>query len=213
MSHGLPILPTTVVGSYAHPSWFYAAKELMEVDRFGPVDIAETFDDAVDRAILDQEEAGLDVISDGEMRRASFVWAFASRMTGLRDGGAPRRMGPMSLDMRNVQETTGPVGVPDGMGAVEEFVYASKRTSRPIKIPLPGPFALTTFIRPVEHYTDRTHLAEAFVPALEPRDQGAGRRRMHVDPARRTGHTRAMPPTTRTRPRTSPACSTNASTA
>ena len=121
VSHGLPLLPTTVVGSYAHPSWFYAAKELMEAGRFGPVDIEETFDDAVDRAILDQEQAGLDVISDGEMRRASFVWAFASRMTGLRDGGAPRKMGPMSLDMRNVQETTGPVGVPNGMGAVEEF--------------------------------------------------------------------------------------------
>ena len=39
MPHGLPILPTTVVGRYAHPSWFYAAKELMEADRFGPVDI------------------------------------------------------------------------------------------------------------------------------------------------------------------------------
>ena len=127
-----------MVGSYAHPSWFYAAKELMEADRFGPVDIAETFDDAVDHAILDQDEAGLDVISDGEMRRASFVWAFASRMTGLRDGGAPRKMGPMSLDMRNVQETIGPVGVPNGMGAVEEFAYASTRTTTPIKIPLPG---------------------------------------------------------------------------
>ncbi len=39
MPHGLPILPTTVVGSYAHPSWFYGAKELMEAGRFGPVDI------------------------------------------------------------------------------------------------------------------------------------------------------------------------------
>lgn len=166
MPEGLPLLPTTVVGSYAHPSWFYAAKELMEAGRFGPVDVDETFDDAVDRAILDQETAGLDVISDGEMRRASFVWAFASRMTGLRDGGAPRKMGPMSLDMRNVQETTGPVGVPHGMGAVEEFTYASTRTKKPLKVPLPGPFALTTFIRPVDYYTDRTHLAEAFVPAL-----------------------------------------------
>jgi 5-methyltetrahydropteroyltriglutamate--homocysteine methyltransferase len=166
MDHGLPLLPTTVVGSYAHPSWLYAAKELIEADRFGPVDIAETFDDAVDRAIVDQEEAGLDVISDGEMRRASFVWAFASRMTGLRDAGAPRKIGPMSLDMRNVQETTGPVGVPNGMGAVAEFQYASRRTTKPIKVPLPGPFALTTFIRPVEHYADRTELAEAFVPAL-----------------------------------------------
>jgi 5-methyltetrahydropteroyltriglutamate--homocysteine methyltransferase len=162
----LPVLPTTVVGSYAQPSWFYAAKELMEADRFGPTDIAETFDDAVDRAVADQEEAGLDIISDGEMRRASFVWAFASRMTGLRDAGPLRKMGPMSLDMRSVQETTGPVGVPHGMGAVEEFEYVRTRSDRQIKVPLPGPFALTTFIRPVEHYRDRTHLAEAFVPAL-----------------------------------------------
>ena len=122
-------------------------------------------------------------------------------------------MGPMSLDMRNVQETTGPVGVPDGMGAVEEFVYASNRTSTPIKIPLPGPFALTTFIRPVEHYTDRTHLAEAFVPALNHEIKASGGGRLHVDPARRAGDTRATPPTTRTRRRTSPGCSTTASTA
>jgi 5-methyltetrahydropteroyltriglutamate--homocysteine methyltransferase len=166
MDYDLPLMPTTVVGSYAHPSWFYAAKELMDADRFGPTDVAETFDDAVDRAIADQEEAGLDIVSDGEMRRASFVWAFAARMSGLRDAGPLRKMGPMSLDMRSVQETTGPVGVPDGMGAVEEFAYARTRTAKPIKVPLPGPFALTTFIRPVEHYRDRTHLAEAFVPPL-----------------------------------------------
>ena len=94
MAADLPLLPTTVVGSYAHPSWFYAAKELMEADRFGPTDVEETFDDAVDRAIADQVEAGLDIVSDGEMRRASFVWAFASRMTGLRDAGPLRKMGP-----------------------------------------------------------------------------------------------------------------------
>src|SRR3954465_14588541 len=98
MPNGLPLLPTTVVGRYAHPSWFYAAKELMEAGRFGPVDVEETFDAAADRAIPAQAEAAPAIISDGEMRRASFVWAFASRMTGLRDGGAPRKMGPMSLD-------------------------------------------------------------------------------------------------------------------
>jgi 5-methyltetrahydropteroyltriglutamate--homocysteine methyltransferase len=166
MPSDLPLLPTTVVGSYAHPSWFFAARELMEAGRFGPTDIDETFDDAVDRAIADQVEAGLDIVSDGEMRRASFVWAFASRMTGLRDAGPLRKMGPISLDTRSVQETTGPVGVPNGMGAVDEFEYARTRTDRPVKVPLPGPFALTTFIRPVEHYRDRTELAEAFVPAL-----------------------------------------------
>ena len=124
MAADLPLLPTTVVGSYAHPSWFYAAKELMEADRFGPTDVEETFDDAVDRAIADQVEAGLDIVSDGEMRRASFVWAFASRMTGLRDAGPLRKMGPMSLDMRSVQETTGPVGVPDGAVTTVSFADA-----------------------------------------------------------------------------------------
>jgi len=38
MPYGLPLLPTTVVGSYAHPSWFHGAKELIEAGRFGPVD-------------------------------------------------------------------------------------------------------------------------------------------------------------------------------
>ena len=184
MAGDLPLLPTTVVGSYAHPSWFYAARELMDADRFGPTDVAETFDDAVDRALADQEEAGLDIVSDGEMRRASFVWAFASRMTGLRDAGPLRKMGPMSLDMRSVQETTGPVGVPHGMGAVEEFEYARSHTDRPVKVPLPGPFALTTFIRPVEHYRTRTELAEAFVPALNQEIRGlaaAGCRWIQLD--------------------------------
>jgi 5-methyltetrahydropteroyltriglutamate--homocysteine methyltransferase len=137
-----------------------------ELWRIPPQYLEEAQNDATLMAIRAQEEAGLDIVSDGEMRRASFVWAFASRMTGLRDAGPLRKMGPMSLDMRSVQETTGPVGVPDGMGAVEEFAYASSRTDRPVKVPLPGPFALTTFIRPVAHYRDRTELAEAFVPAL-----------------------------------------------
>ena len=41
----LPMGPMSLVGSYAHPSWFYAARELIEADRFGPVDVAGTFDD------------------------------------------------------------------------------------------------------------------------------------------------------------------------
>ena len=116
---------------------------------------------------LDQEEAGLDIISDGEMRRASFVWAFASRMTGLRDAGPLRKMGPMSLDMRSVQETTGPVGVPHGMGAVEEFEYVAHALGPPDQ------GAPTRAFRPHDvHPTGRAlHaiapiLAEAFVPAL-----------------------------------------------
>jgi 5-methyltetrahydropteroyltriglutamate--homocysteine methyltransferase len=166
MSERLPILPTTVIGAYAHPAWLYASKEWIASGRFGETDIAELFDDAVDRAIADQELAGIDIISDGEMRRESFVWAFAKRATGLREVDPPRKVGEIGLDLRSVWETTGPVDMPIGLGAVEELLDLRARTSRPVKISIPGPFAMTSFMRPVEHYRDRPQLAEAFVPAI-----------------------------------------------
>lgn len=166
MPQPLPILPTTVVGAYAHPSWLYAAQDWINRGQFGPTDIEETYNDAVDRAILDQESAGVDLITDGEMRRESFVWAFAKRATGLRDAGPLRKVGEIGLDLRSVWETTGPVDMPHGLGAVEEFQYLKQHTDRAIKVTMPGPFAMTTFMRPVEYYRDRPHLAEAFVPAI-----------------------------------------------
>lgn len=162
----VPVLPTAVIGSYAHPAWLYAAEDWIKRDLFGPTDIEETKNDAVDRAILDQEQAGVDIITDGEMRRGSFVWAFASRITGLRDAGPLRKVGEVGLDMRSIWETTGRIGVPNGLGAVEEYNYLKAHTNRATKISLPGPFAMTTFQKPVEYYRDRPHLAEAYVPAL-----------------------------------------------
>jgi len=59
-------LLTSVVGSHAHPGWFVAGIAAAERGELGPADLAEMLDDAVDLAIRDQEEAGIDVISDGE---------------------------------------------------------------------------------------------------------------------------------------------------
>ncbi len=166
MTAELPPLPTTVIGAHGHPAWLYASQEWIANGRFGVTDIEETYNDAVDTAMADQEIAGIDVITDGEMRRESFVWAFAKRVTGLREVDPPRKVGEIGLDQRTVWETTGPVDMPKGLGAVEEFSYLKDRTSRPTKISIPGPFAMTSFMRPVEHYRDRPHLAEAFVPAI-----------------------------------------------
>ena len=69
----LPLLPTTVVGSHARPAWWWCANEAIQQGRFGERDIAETLDHAVDMAILDQERLGIDVITDGEMRRLGGV--------------------------------------------------------------------------------------------------------------------------------------------
>jgi 5-methyltetrahydropteroyltriglutamate--homocysteine methyltransferase len=167
LPEALPLLPTTVVGSYALPSWIYAADDWMQRGLYGPIDTAETFNDAVDRAILDQEKAGVDIISDGEMRRRGFVQGFVHKISGLKNVGAPRKVGESGIDQEPVYETTGPVTVGNGIGIVEEFEYLAKNTKKQKKVALPGAFAITAWYKPVEHYKDRTELAWAFVPALK----------------------------------------------
>ena len=65
----LPILPTTVVGSHGKPGWWHVCKDLSAQGAWGPYDLEELLRDAVDIAILDQERAGVDIITDGEARR------------------------------------------------------------------------------------------------------------------------------------------------
>ncbi len=166
MADQLPILPTTVVGSYSLPSWIYASDDWIQRDLFGPVDVKERDDDAVNMAILDQQRAGIDVITDGEMRRRLFVHSFLPRMTGLKNMGAPRKTGEVGLDLEPYYETTGRVSVPQGLGIVEEFEYLKQHADRPTKVTVPGPFALTTWFKPVEYYHDRTQLAAEFVPTI-----------------------------------------------
>ena len=73
---GLPLLPTTVVGSHGIPGWVHLARNEAERGTLGAADLAETFDDATKLALLDQERAGIDVVSDGEMRRLHFIQGF-----------------------------------------------------------------------------------------------------------------------------------------
>jgi hypothetical protein len=77
-------LPTELIGSYALPSWLHIAIERVERQAdLGAADIRETLDDAVTIAVSDQERAGLDVVTDGEMRRRDFIQNFYGRLTGL----------------------------------------------------------------------------------------------------------------------------------
>ena len=184
MPNALPLLPTTVVGSYALPSWVYAADDWMQRGLYGPIDTEETFNDAVDRAIQDQEKAGIDIISDGEMRRRGFVQGFISKISGLKNVGAPRKVGEAGIDQEPVYETTGPVTVANGMGIVEEFEYLRDNTKKATKVAVPGAFAITAWYKPVEHYKDRSGLAAAFVPALKDeirRLAAAGAKYIQVD--------------------------------
>src|SRR5579884_2508564 len=144
MKNGLPLLSTSVVGSYARPAWVWTALEAAERGELGPADIKEVLDDAVDMALRDQEEAGVDVVSDGEMRRSGFFTAeFYAHLTGLRPLEPDRRWGPSGHDQQHRLLVLEPIDAPNGLGVAEEYLYARTRTDRPLKSTLPGPFTLS----------------------------------------------------------------------
>src|SRR6267378_3414824 len=81
---GLPLLPTTFVGSYPRPSWFthqLAGRDIW--DAFKQRAHQEAFEDAVRTTLKDQEQAGVDVVSDGELRRDNDVDYFLARIPGV----------------------------------------------------------------------------------------------------------------------------------
>ena len=94
------LIPTSTIGSYAPPSWLCVTLEAIERGELGETDINETFDDAVRIAIDDQERAGVDIITEGEMRRQDFVLGFYERLAGLQQLPAPRTQGPDGHDQR-----------------------------------------------------------------------------------------------------------------
>src|ERR1700690_3533261 len=89
----LPLLPTSLVGSYSQPEWLIDRKKLAgrfpprvrakELWRGAPELLEEAQDDATRIAILDQEGAGLDIVTDGEMRRESYSNRFATALEGV----------------------------------------------------------------------------------------------------------------------------------
>lgn len=162
-------MATSVVGSHARPGWLDLAVAAAGRDELGPVDIREVQDDAVDAALRDQEDAGIDIPSDGEMRRAGFFTAeFYRHLTGVEALPSARRLGAGGHDQQHRLRVLERIGSPDGLGVVEEFRYASGRTSRPLKVTLPGPFTLSGRLTygTGEVYPDRIAVAEAFVPIL-----------------------------------------------
>ena len=168
MPESLPILPTSVIGSHAYPSWMWTALEAVDAGKYGVTDKQELFDDAVNIAILDQERAGIDIISDGEMRRWYFVQSFYRRMGGLERLEPLRKVGLYSYDSVPRYRPTGRVTIPKGLGIVEEFEYLKKHTARRVKATCPGPVTLSIHIRikDKEFYRDRTELYWEFVPVI-----------------------------------------------
>ena len=77
------LLPTSVVGSHGLPGWVWLAREAMEAGRLGAVDLRELMEDATQAALLDQERAGVDVLTTGEMMRVRFIIGLDRKSTRL----------------------------------------------------------------------------------------------------------------------------------
>ncbi|MGQ4810399.1 2-hydroxypropyl-CoM lyase [Candidatus Entotheonellaceae bacterium PAL068K] len=185
----LPILPTTVVGSHAKPGWWHTCKGLVDDGAWGPYDLEELLDDAVDIAILDQERAGIDIITDGESRRLDgYVDGYYRIINGIRPRPAVRKAGPWGYDQQTRYEATGNIQAPEGLGIVQEFAYLMVHTQKPTKVTCAGPLTFGSRIRPNQIYQDVVKIAEEFAQVINTELKGlvnAGARFIQIDePAR-----------------------------
>ncbi len=146
----LPLLPTMGVGSYASPGWFIAGRRMIRDDRFGADDIAEMFDDATRFVVADQIDAGVDIFTDGELRRQRFVFEMFDRIEGLDRTTPGRKLGIPGYDMAPAFVAGGPLTSPEGFGVIGDFVALKKLLpDRPLKIAIPGPLTFGMSIEPV----------------------------------------------------------------
>lgn len=163
------LLPTTVVGSYATPGWMWTALEEVKQGKYGVTDIKELYDDAVKIAIFDQEKAGVDIISDGEMRRFFFVQNYYKRFTGLAPIEPLRKTGLYGYDSPVRYRPVEKIKVPEGLGVVEEYRFLRQNTQKPIKVTVAGPLTLTIHIHLEKndpYYKDRLELAYEFAEVV-----------------------------------------------
>ena len=172
MNYPTHLLPTTVVGSYPQPDWLVnrpmlskvvPRTRMTEIWRIPEPFLEEAQDDATILAIRDMERAGIDIITDGEMRRESYSNRFATALEGLdlaRPGEVKTRSGQMTPVPRVVGKLrrTRPVELRD-----MQFLRA--HTDRPAKITLPGPFTLGQQAKN-EHYKDDEEMAMDFAVAV-----------------------------------------------
>jgi len=164
----LPLIPATVVGSHGKAGWWYAAVKAHEAGQMGPGDLEETLDDAADTAIRDMERAGLDVITDGEVRRLDgYVDSYYTIIKGIGALPVRRKEGPWGYDQQTRYEATGRIETPPGgLGIIKEFEYLKAHTTRRVKATCAGPLTFGSRIHPGKLYKGVVDVAERFAEVI-----------------------------------------------
>jgi 5-methyltetrahydropteroyltriglutamate--homocysteine methyltransferase len=169
----LPLLPTSLVGSYAQPEWLIDRAKLAgrfpprvrakELWRIPPEHLAEAQDDATIVAIRLQEEAGLDIVTDGEIRRESYSNHFATALDGV-DVDNPGTALDRSGHPNPVPRIVGPIARPQPV-EVTDLQFLRAHTDRTVKITVPGPFTMSQQAQN-EHYPDAESAAMGYAAAV-----------------------------------------------
>src|SRR5215510_4873017 len=148
-----PTLLTAVVGSYAMPGWLERAKNDYLHRRISRHDLEEIHDAAVKAAIKDQEAAGVDIVSDGELRRDNMIDHFTTRLPGVQIDHASKKF------YYDFYDAAVRGRLPTGsLGLVEEYRFLRRYTERRVKVSVTGPLSLVKRIRN-EYYQSEEALA------------------------------------------------------
>ncbi|MGW0199137.1 hypothetical protein [Nonomuraea sp. NPDC003201] len=167
------ILPTSLVGSYPQPEWLIDRARLAgrfpprvrarELWRIPPEHLAQAQDDATELAIRAQERAGLDILTDGEMRRESYSNHFATALEGV-DLDNPGTALDRSGHPNPVPRIVGPIRRPAPV-QVGDLRFLRARTDRPVKMTVPGPFTMSQQAQN-DHYPDAEAAAMDYAAAV-----------------------------------------------
>jgi 5-methyltetrahydropteroyltriglutamate--homocysteine methyltransferase len=167
------LLPTSIVGSYAQPDWLIDRAKLAgrfpprvrakELWRPAPEHLAQAQDDATQLAIRAQERAGLDILTDGEMRRESYSNHFATALEGV-DVDNPGTALDRSGHPNPVPRITGPIRRPQPI-QVRDLEFLRANTDHVVKMTVPGPFTMSQQAQN-DHYPDAEAAAMDYAAAV-----------------------------------------------
>jgi 5-methyltetrahydropteroyltriglutamate--homocysteine methyltransferase len=166
-------IATTVVGSYPQPDWLIDREKLAgrlpprvparELWRVNETWLEEAQDDATRLAVRDMEEAGIDIVTDGEIRRESYSNYFANALEGL-DLDEPGTAMDRTGHPNPVPRVVGPIRRARQV-QVRDAEFLRALTSRPIRVTVPGPFTMSQQAQN-DHYPDLRSLAFAYAEAV-----------------------------------------------
>jgi 5-methyltetrahydropteroyltriglutamate--homocysteine methyltransferase len=167
------LLPTSIVGSYAQPDWLIDRAKLAgrfpprvrakELWRPAPEHLSQAQDDATQLAIRAQERAGLDILTDGEMRRESYSNHFATALEGV-DVDNPGTALDRSGHPNPVPRITGPIRRPQPI-QVRDLEFLRANTDHVVKMTVPGPFTMSQQAQN-DHYPDAEAAAMDYAAAV-----------------------------------------------